>query len=60
MTSRKWKKDSRHVSGILSCKLYGPHDLEKRNENLTAGERNGLKIKRFQNPERNDIDEALT
>ena len=60
MTSRNWKKESRCVLGILSCKFCDPNDLERQNQNLSAGERNGSKIKRFQKPERSDIDEALT
>ena len=47
------------MSGILSCKLYDPNDLEKQKQNLSAGGQNGLKIKQFQNPEQSDIDEAL-
>jgi len=43
----------------LSCKFHDPNDLEKQNQNLSASEQNGLKIKRFQNPERSDVDEAL-
>jgi len=29
VTSRKQKRESWCVSGILSCKLYDPNDLEK-------------------------------
>jgi len=33
---------------------------KKQNQNLSTGEQNGLKIKRFLKPERSDIYEALT
>jgi hypothetical protein len=36
-----------------------PNDLEKQNQNLSASEQNGLKIKRFQNSEQSDTDEML-
>ena len=47
------------VSEILPYKLYDPNVLGKQNQNLSAGEQDEFKIKRFQKPEWSDIDEAL-
>jgi hypothetical protein len=52
-------KEYRLVSELRSYKLYGPKDMGRQNQIISAFERKGSRIIRFKKPELSDVDEVL-